>query len=172
VQFFRIRFLSCTRIRGAKPSPYANTLRRWTSVIRGRAIFMRSIYGVHMMMVISCQGVATGWAMATGNVPERWVAELLLRTRAGHPRVQGPLHPETGQPQVPPPTDWLSLASSCGTASHKPIMTDSGFRGADWLAHWADAYGAQVCPKPQRASRAQRRRWSSARQVVETTLPT
>ncbi len=51
-----------------------------------------------------------------------------------------------------------------------PIMTDSGFRGADWLAHWAEAYGAQVCPKPQQASRAERRRWISARQVVETTL--
>lgn len=130
----------------------------------------RYFYGVRMMMIISCQGVATGWALAAGNVQERWVAELLLSARTGHPRLQGPLHPETHQPKVPPPTDWVSLAPSCGTASSKPIMTDSGFRGADWLAHWADAYGTQVCPKPTRASRAQRRRWSSARQVVETTL--
>jgi hypothetical protein len=130
----------------------------------------RYFYGVRMMMVISCQGVATGWAMAAGNVQERWVAELLLSMRAGHPRLQGPLHPETRQPKVPPPTDWMALAPSGGMASSKPIMTDSGFRGADWLAHWADAYGAHVCPKPQRATRAQRRQWSSARQVVETTL--
>ena len=97
----------------------------------------RYFYGVRMMLVISCQGVATGWALAAGNVQERWVAELLLSTRAGHPRVQGPLHPETHQPKVPPPTEWMSLAPSGGAASPKPIMTDSGFRGADWLAHWA-----------------------------------
>jgi hypothetical protein len=130
----------------------------------------RYFYGVRMMLGLRCQGVATGWAVAAGNVQERWVAELRLSTRAGHPRVQGPLHPETPQPKGPPPTEGMSPAPSGGAASPKPMMTDSGFRGADWLAHWADAYGAQVCPKPQRASRAQRRRWSSARQVVETTL--
>lgn len=130
----------------------------------------RYFYGVRMILVISQHGVATGWALAAGNVQARWVAELLLSTRTGQPRVQGPLHPETHQPTVTPPTEWMSPASSGGTVSHKPIMTDSGFRGAAWLAHWAEAYGAQVCPKPQRASRAERRQWSSARQIVETTL--
>jgi hypothetical protein len=33
--------------------------------------------GVRMLMVISGRGVATGWALAAGNVQERWVAELL-----------------------------------------------------------------------------------------------
>jgi hypothetical protein len=93
-----------------------------------------------------------------------------LSTRAGPPRIQGPLHPETRQPKVPLPTDWMSLAPSGGVASSKPIMADSGIRGADWLTHWAAAYDAQVCPTPQQASRAERRWWSSARQVVETTL--
>jgi hypothetical protein len=39
VQFSRIRFLGCTRFRGAKHRLQAYTLRRLTSVIRGRAIF-------------------------------------------------------------------------------------------------------------------------------------
>src|SRR5262245_21990958 len=110
--------------------------------------------------------VMDGFPIPSGNVQERWVAELLVSNRAGQPRLQGPLHPETHQPKVTPPTEWMSPAPRCGSASHKPMMTDSGFRGADWLAHWAEAYGAQVCPKPQQASRAECQRWSSARQVV------
>ena len=42
VQFSRIRFLGCTRIRGAKRSHQAHTLRCLTSVRRGRAIPIRS----------------------------------------------------------------------------------------------------------------------------------
>ena len=67
----------------------------------------RYFYGVRMMLVISQSGVATGWALAAGNVQERWVAELLFSTRAGRPQLQGPLDPETHQPTVPPPaTGW------------------------------------------------------------------
>lgn len=123
-----------------------------------------------MMLVLRSHGVATGWAVAAGHVQARWVAERLWRTRAGHPRVQGPLHPETPQPKVTPPTAWMSLAPSGGAAAHQPIMTDSGLRGAEGLAHGAEAYGTQVGPKPQQAARAERRWWSAARQVVETTL--
>jgi hypothetical protein len=51
----------------------------------------RYFYGVRLMMVINQNGMATGWALASGNVQERWVAELLCSTRAGVPGVQGPL---------------------------------------------------------------------------------
>jgi hypothetical protein len=130
----------------------------------------RYFYGVRMAMVITQSGVATGWALASGNVQERWVAELLFSTRAGIPQLQGPLAPDTGQPKVTPPTDWMAPVPSCGVASNKPVMSDSGFRGDDWLAHWAEAYGAHVCPLPKDMSRAQRHWWSSVRQVVETTF--
>jgi hypothetical protein len=128
----------------------------------------RYFYGVRMRMVITHTGVATGWALAAGNIQERWVAELLFSTRAGMPGVRGPLDAQTHQPQITPPTDWLAALPSCGPASHKPILTDSGFRGEDWLEHWVKAYGIQVCPLPKAASRSQRCWWSSARQVVET----
>ena len=64
----------------------------------------------------------------------------------------------------------MAVVPSSGAASQKPILSDCGFRGDDWLEHWAKAYGAQVCPLPKAAPRAQRRWWSSARQVVETTF--
>jgi len=37
----------------------------------------RYFYGVRLMMVINQHGVATGWALASGHVQERWVAEWL-----------------------------------------------------------------------------------------------
>jgi len=42
VPFSRLRFLGCTRVRGAQPSLQAHTLRRLTSVRQGRAIVARS----------------------------------------------------------------------------------------------------------------------------------
>ena len=109
----------------------------------------RSFYGVRMMMVVNQQGVATGWALASGNVQERWVAELLFSTRAGGPGLHGPLDDTGQQPKVTPPEEWMAVVPSGGTASKKPILSDSGFRGDDWLAHWATAYGVQVYPRLQ-----------------------
>src|SRR5215475_12004521 len=130
----------------------------------------RYFYGVRMMMVINQHGVATGWALAAGNVQERWVAELLFSTRAGVPGVQGPLDDKGHTPKVTPPAEWMAAVPSGGAASKKPILSDCGFRGDDWLAHWAQAYGVEVCPLPKAAPRAQRHWLSAARQVVETTF--
>ena len=130
----------------------------------------RYFYGVRMMMVIHQNGVATGWALASGNVPERWVAELLFSTRAGVPGLQGPLDAQGHKPKVLPPEEWMAVVPSGGAASNKPILSDGGFRGDDGLAHWANAYGVQVCPLPKAAPRAERHWFSSARQVVDTTF--
>ena len=51
--------------------------------------------------------------------------------------------------------------------SHQPLMTDSGFRGADGLQHGSEVYGVQVYPLPKPASRAARRQWRAARRGVE-----
>jgi len=130
----------------------------------------RYFYGVRLMMVINQHGVATGWALASGNVQERWGAELLFSLRAGVPGLHGPLDEKRQKPKVPPPEEWMAAVPSGGAASHKPILSDCGFRGDEWLAHWAKAYGVQVGPLAKAAPRAQRRWVSSARQVVETTL--
>jgi hypothetical protein len=129
----------------------------------------RYFYGVRLMMVVNHHGVATGWALASGNVQERWVAELLFSTRAGVPRVHGPLDAQGHTPKVTPPEEWMAAVPSGGAASGTPILSDSGFRGDDWLKHWAQAYGARVYPLSKAAPRAERHLFSSARQVVETT---
>ena len=64
----------------------------------------------------------------------------------------------------------MAAVPSGGAASKKPILSDCGFRGDDWLEHWAQAYGVQVCPLPKAAPRATRHWLSSVRQVVETTF--
>ena len=130
----------------------------------------RYFYGVRMMMVIHQHGVATGWALASGNVQERWGAELLFSTRAGLPGVQGPLDDKGPKPKGTPPEEWMAAVPSGGAPSHKPMLSDGGFRGDAWLAHGAQASGVQVCPLSQTAPRANRPWLSSARQVVATAL--
>ena len=158
------------------PIPVAHGARSFTSgwladiARNGKGGNDRYFYGVRMMMVINQYGVATGWALASGNVQERWVAELLFSSRAGVPGVQGPLDEKGQKPKITPPKEWMAAVPSGGAASQKPILSDCGFRGDDWLAHWAKVYGVQVCPLPKAAPRAQRRWLSSARQRVETTF--
>lgn len=126
----------------------------------------RYFYGVRIMMVVNQQGVATGWALASGNVQERWVAELLLSTRAEMPRGHGPLDAQGYTPKVAPPEEWMAAVPSGGAESYTPILSNRGFRGDDWLEHWAQAYGARVYPLSKAAPRAERHLFSSARQVV------
>jgi len=64
----------------------------------------------------------------------------------------------------------MAVLPSGGAPSQKPILSDSGFRGEAWLTHWATRYAAHVCPLSTAASGPQRRWWSAARQVVETTF--
>jgi hypothetical protein len=128
----------------------------------------RYFYGLHLLLILSAAGVATGWTLAAGNVQERWLAELVLSARAGCPQLVGPLDPKTGKPTLPAPEEWVGPVQSCGTARGRPIVSDRGFTGADWLTHWAQAYGATVIPKlGKRAPRVER--WMSRlRQVIET----
>jgi hypothetical protein len=56
----------------------------------------RYFYGVRLLLAVSASGVAGNWLLAAGNVQERWLAELLLSTRAGCPQLLGPLDPQPG----------------------------------------------------------------------------
>jgi hypothetical protein len=123
----------------------------------------RYFYGLHLLLVISQSGVAMGWTLAAGNVQDRWLAELLLSSRAGITQLSGP--PEGG-PE--PPTDWIGPAQSCGLASHRPILADLGYDGEAWYQHWLRDYGAQVITSPGKDERKARERFSSLRQVIET----
>jgi hypothetical protein len=50
----------------------------------------RYFYGLHLLLVGSGSGAATGWTLAAGNIQDRWLAELLLSSRAGQPQLTGP----------------------------------------------------------------------------------
>ena len=124
----------------------------------------RYFYGLHLLLVVSASGLPTGWTLAAGNVQDRWLAELLLSTRAGQAQLTGPLM-LTGAPQVEAPTDWLGPIQGCGTNNQRLMIADAGFAGTFWLAHWANDYAVQVVTLPSEADHP----WFSAlRQVVET----
>jgi hypothetical protein len=128
----------------------------------------RYFYGLRLLLVLSSSGVAGAWTMASGNVQERWLAELLLSAQAGTPQLVGPVDEKTGKAEIAVPEEWVGPVQSCGTASGKPKMTDTGFVGKEWLEHWAADYGATVIPKPKGASAELSRWFGSLRQVVET----
>jgi hypothetical protein len=128
----------------------------------------RYFYGVRLLLAVSARGIAGNWLLAAGNVQERWLAELLLSTRAGCPQLRGPEDPKTGAPQLAPPQEWLGPLQSCGKQSGKPLIADQGFAGAAWWQHWASAYGAEVVTKPGSASPEQEHGFAVLRQRVET----
>lgn len=129
----------------------------------------RYFYGLHLLLVVSAQGVITGWTLAAGNIQDRWLAELLLSSRASAPQLAGPLTP-TGEVRLQPPTDWLGPTQSCGRNRHCPIVADLGYSGADWQQHWASHYAAQVVTPPEWERHSARVWFSSLRQAIETAL--
>ena len=127
----------------------------------------RYFYGLHLLLVVSSSGVATGWTMASGNVQDRWLAELLLSSRAAMPQLTGPSR-QDATPRLPAPTDWVGPVQGCGQRQGKPILADVGYNGDDWRDHWQDDYGATVLTSPKCDRRSARRWFSSVRQAVET----
>ena len=71
------------------------------------------------------------------------------------PGGQGPLDTQRHTPKLTPPTEWMADVPSGGAASDQLILSDSGFRGDDWLEHGAHAYDACVCLLPKAATSCQ-----------------
>jgi hypothetical protein len=127
----------------------------------------RYFYGLHLLLVVSATGAATGWTLAAGNVQDRWLAELLLSSRAGVTQLIGPQGLGT-QPGPEPPTDWVGPAQSCGLARHCPLLADLDYDGSAWYQHWMEEYDVQVLTPPERERHKARQWFSSLRQAVET----
>ena len=86
-----------------------------------------------------------GLDLAAGNVQDRWLAELLLSSRAGVTQLSGPgNHGSSG-----PPRTWFGPAQSCGRARSCPILADLAYRGDDWQQLWATDYAASSSPLPK-----------------------
>lgn len=126
----------------------------------------RYFYGLHLLLVVSASGVATGWTLAAGNIQDRWLAELLLSSRAGQPQLTGP-QTDDATPRLAPPTDWIGPVQSCGRWQDCPLLADLGYAGDDWREHWHD-YAVDVLTPPVWERHSARIWFSSQRQAIET----
>lgn len=121
----------------------------------------RYFYGLRLLVSVAASGSVVSWTMASGNVQDRWLAELLFSAQAGCPQVTGPQPPRSR-----PPRDWVGPVQSCGRPSHRLKVADEGYDGQDWQTHWATDYDAHVVTMPK--SDPNHRWFSSLRQAVET----
>jgi transposase len=127
----------------------------------------RFFYGLHLLLVVSSSGVATGWTLAAGNIQDRWLTELLLSSRAGVSQLSGPENAQ-GTLRLEPPIDWIGPTQSCGTNRHCPVVADLGYSGEDWHVHWDQDYQATVVTPPKCAWHGAGTWFSSLRQAIET----
>lgn len=127
----------------------------------------RFFYGLHLLLVVSSSGVATGWTLAAGNIQDRWLTELLLSSRAGVSQLSGPENAQ-GTLRLEPPIDWIGPTQSCGANRHCPIVADLGYSGEDWHLHWDQDYQATVVTPPKGAWHGAGTWFSSLRQAIET----
>jgi hypothetical protein len=127
----------------------------------------RYFYGLHLLLVVDASGLATGWTLASGEVQDRWLAELLLSSRAGMPRLDGPSQSD-GSPRLSAPSAWIGPTQGCGALSGGAILADLGYRGEDWQRHWQQDYKATVMTPPVCERHSARQWFSHVRQAIET----
>ena len=127
----------------------------------------RYFYGLHLLLVVSASGVATGWTLASGNIQDRWLAEMLLSSRAGKSQLSGPSQADSSL-RLAAPSDWIGPEQACGQSQGKPILADLGYCGDDWQRHWRLDYQASVLTPPVCERHSARQWFSSVRQAVET----
>jgi hypothetical protein len=133
-------------------------------------------FGQRLLLSVTPHGSITGAVSGPANTEERWLAEALLRwrvdpttpapTAAQLAPLLGPTHEAGGQRQGP--TGPLFLRGAVGQALDGVYLGDRGFRGAEWVAHWRQHYGAAVLTPTIYATRAARHWFHGVRQVVET----
>jgi hypothetical protein len=126
----------------------------------------RYFFGLHLLLISSASGLATGWtrSVGAGNIQDRWLAEGLLSARANCPQLAG-----SGAAHLRPPTDWLGPVQASGQTSSRPLAADAGFTGPRWHQHWRQDYGTQVVTPPDGLIPPNTARWfSGIRQVIET----
>ena len=124
----------------------------------------RYFFGLHLLLISSASGLATGWLLGAGNFQDRWLAEGLLSARAGCPQLTG-----SGAAHLRTPTDWMGPVQGSGRSSPRPLVANAGFTGSDWRAHWQADYGTTLVTPPDGLIPAATQRWfSGVRQVIES----
>ena len=132
-------------------------------------------YGCQVLLVVTDEGVITGFVLAPASTEGHWLAEALLCWRVNPegrmwtPQDLPPAHRRGGSYVGPTGPIWPR--DGVGTQSLVPYIGDDGFRGEAWRGHWYGDYEACVWTPQSYAgedAKAQRRQHSSWRQVVET----
>jgi hypothetical protein len=132
-------------------------------------------YGRQLLVACSAEGAITGFILGPADTEARWLAEALLCWRADPwaepwtPTDLPPSHRRGGGYVGPTGPIWPR--DGAGRPSAVPYISDRGFRGAAWAAHWADAYQARVLTPASYHGpdvEATRRQHAGWRQVVET----
>lgn len=140
-------------------------------------------YGVQLLLVVTPDGLISGWSLGSAATEERWVADALLRWRVD-PQASPPTLTELAMPlfghdhpqrQRLGPTGPLGPTPSVGHGHDAPLLADLGFTGVRWAAHWQQDYHTTVVTKAiydtvtdTDERRGFKRMFSGARQVIET----
>lgn len=133
-------------------------------------------YGVKLVAAVDAHGCVTGFVLVPAATEEHWGAEALYRWRAdstaGAPTapelapVLGPAHRQRGQRVGP--TGPIGPRCGVGQPSGTPSVTDGGYRGRDWHAHWRATWNTTVLCTTDVPWGPVMRPLASLRQVVET----
>jgi hypothetical protein len=133
-------------------------------------------YGQRLVLAVNGHGAITGAVSGPATTEEHWLAEALFRWRVA-PGAPAPtaaqLDPLLGSTHRPGghrqgPTGPLLLRGAVGSPGPSIYLGDLGYRGAEWVRHWQEHYGARVFTKADYPASAARRWLSGLRQVVET----
>jgi hypothetical protein len=147
---------------------------------------------MHLLAVANDLGVIDGFVVGPAATSEYWLAEALLRWRqdptAPAPTPEqlapllGPTHQKGGRRVGPTGPIGPRLAAARPDARAAafppvlpPILSDLGFTGRRWRAHWQTTYGTDVLTKADYDSltdptvrRRAKRGFNSRRQDIET----
>lgn len=131
-------------------------------------------YGCALLLSVAADGPITGFVLAPADTQDRWLLDPLLTWRmdpAGVPwtvdDIPSAFRRSTGYTGPTGPRWWPdSVGHPSGTGVY---LTDQGFRGQAWEAHWEQDTGALVLPGIGPDLPAQTRRAHHGwRQMVET----
>jgi hypothetical protein len=159
--------IDCVPLRVARGARSFQPKRLAELARRGKGGTDGFFYGLRGLLAVTPGGLVTGWTLASGNVQDRWLAELLFSARGGAPSLVGPRQSH-GSRRVTPPNEWVGPVQSAGPAFAGPIVADLGYYGDFWQPHWQDAYGVTVLTPPSAQHQPAWRWFSRLRQAVET----
>jgi hypothetical protein len=134
-------------------------------------------FGCKVLLSCTPTGAITGFVVGPADTEERWLAEAWACWRAeptaspwdGQHHELPPSHKRGGQHRGPTGPRWPR--DGAGQPAWGVTLTDKGFRGAHWVAHWEGDYGMLIRTDDTYdgdTAPAARRLHHRQRQIIET----